>query len=184
VSTNYAENRQGKEMEVLLGSTSKIKQDAVLAALTTLNIEAEFSAVKAESGVAEQPFGDETIQGALNRAKHANELSPNADLVIAIESGIFRENGKYFDYAIVLALEPITGKTFQVKSEAVEFPEDAVLETISRGVNEWTCGKVLAEWGRVVAHDDPHQSLAGKARAEFLNDAVLKLFKLLPKTST
>ncbi len=168
-------------MKVVLGSTSAVKLQALTAALQHFGLTAEVLTVKARSGIAEQPFDEETIRGAENRARDADKLSPGADLVIAIESGLFREKEGYFDIAVVLALLP-NGETICVRSDAVEFPEDAVRETIARGVDVWTCGKVLAEWGRVSLHDDPHASLSGKPRAKFLEEAVIKLFANLKQS--
>lgn len=160
---------------IALGSTSAIKIQAVQAALTTLGCEAVIMPVKAASGVPEQPFDDQTMLGAMNRARQAAQQVGRFDLALAIESGIYSQDGRYFDRAVVVALLP-SGDFVSVLSDAVEFPADAVQETLARGTDVWTCGKVLAEWQRVEKHDDPHFSLVGKPRAQFINEAVAALF--------
>eukprot|EP00735_Rhodelphis_limneticus_P003097 TRINITY_DN14347_c0_g1::TRINITY_DN14347_c0_g1_i1::g.22860::m.22860 TRINITY_DN14347_c0_g1::TRINITY_DN14347_c0_g1_i1::g.22860 ORF type:complete len:234 (-),score=37.78,sp/C3LSV6/NCPP_VIBCM/42.47/3e-36,NTPase_I-T/PF01931.13/6.3e-48 TRINITY_DN14347_c0_g1_i1:379-1014(-) len=48
-----------------------------------------FVGVHAESGVSSQPFGDrETLQGAINRAKHALELCQDAHYGVGLEGGV------------------------------------------------------------------------------------------------
>lgn len=47
------------------------------------------------SGVSEQPFGEETIRGATNRAKRA--FKKGGDYGIGFESGIFKFKGRFFD---------------------------------------------------------------------------------------
>lgn len=161
--------------EVVLGSTSKVKEKAVAAALEALGIAAKLTCVKAHSLIAEQPFDDETISGAKNRAADAAAQVPAANLAVAIESGIFRRDGRYFDIAMVVVRLP-SGEFIQGESEPLEFPADAVAETLHRGAMHWTCGRVLQDWGRVEKHDDPHLSLAGKSRSEFITAAVTRVF--------
>jgi len=81
--------------------------------------------VKTKSGIAEQPIDDETLQGARNRVRHAQELVGDADLYIAIENGIFHEDGKFIDKAVVLMISK-EGKENIALSEGVEFPAASV----------------------------------------------------------
>ena len=161
-----------------LGSLSEIKRTALAAALQQLPAQAQVVAVKAASGVAEQPFDDETITGAHNRAEHTDQLVPDADFTLAIESGIFSVGNRYFDKAIVVARLK-SGEFIEAQSDAVEFPQDAVQETLRRGAAIWTCGKVMEEWGLVQKHDDPHLSLTGKSRAIFISEAALRVLQKL-----
>jgi len=165
-------------MRIGLGSQSEVKQAAVHNALHQSGFDAEVVAVKALSGVSEQPFNDETIEGAQNRARHTAILVPDADITIAIESGIFLRREYWLDIAIVVVRFP-DGEFFQAESEGVVFPTDAVEEVQRRGASAWTVGKILQEWNRVQLHNDPHLSLVGRSRADFINDTVLCLFKSL-----
>ncbi|RLF66649.1 MAG: inosine/xanthosine triphosphatase [Thermoplasmata archaeon] len=86
-------DRSGRRMfpiRVAIGSTNKSKVKPVIAFLRALFPRAslDITPVKVDSGVPEQPIGDETYLGAYNRAKSALE-SIGADYGIGIESGIF-----------------------------------------------------------------------------------------------
>ena len=166
-------------MLIGLGSQSEVKQAAVTHALRQFGLtDSQLVAVKARSDINEQPFNDETITGARNRALHTSLLVPGADLTIAIESGLFERSGCYLDIAVVVVRLP-GGELLQQESEGVVFPADAVEEAKRRGADVWTVGKILQESGRVRLHNDPHACLAGRSRAEFINDAVLCLFQTL-----
>jgi non-canonical (house-cleaning) NTP pyrophosphatase len=112
-------------MIIVVGSQSKVKLGAVHGALDDAGIQAVVVGVKASSSVNEQPLNGETLLGARNRAVHAQELHPGADLYLAIESGIFEQDGGYFDKAIVLGLAA-DGKEHVQYSEAVQFPAEMV----------------------------------------------------------
>ncbi len=79
-------------MRVGIGSKNKAKISAVELALSMLNIEAEILAFDVDSNVSIQPFSDEeTIEGALNRAKGVIESygeAYNIDLAIGLEGGV------------------------------------------------------------------------------------------------
>lgn len=56
--------------------------------------EFEFVAIKSDSGVPDQPMGEETRQGARNRLAFIQAKFPNADFWISQEGGLFEENGR------------------------------------------------------------------------------------------
>jgi inosine/xanthosine triphosphatase len=73
---------------VAVGSTNPVKVGAARAVLTRLAAAAEVTGVSVPSGVPDQPWGDdETIRGALARARAAREAT-GADLGIGIEGGV------------------------------------------------------------------------------------------------
>jgi non-canonical (house-cleaning) NTP pyrophosphatase len=172
-------------------STSRIKIDAITQARNEKNIHATVSPVHgASSNINEQPLGEqEILKGAINRAINAYYNDPRGEVYFAIENGIERQKdeyesyiNKYLDYAIVLALIPITGQMCWVRSEAVEFPYDYVLKTHQKpgGFLINTVGQTLKEEGLVKFKDDPHLDLVGKSRREILKDSLLELFNYLP----
>jgi non-canonical (house-cleaning) NTP pyrophosphatase len=163
--------------KIVLGSESPLKLSAVTQALQTCGIQAQVVPTAAQSGVGEQPFDQETWLGAQNRAQHAAALIPEYDVVVVIESGVFRRQRKYWDIAIVGALLP-SGRFLVVESEAIQFPKKAVQEA-KRFHGSKTVGQVLEEKGKVKSHKDPHASLVGRSRAEFLRDACIELFDQL-----
>jgi inosine/xanthosine triphosphatase len=73
---------------VAVGSTNPVKIGAARAVLARLAETVEVVGVAAASGVPDQPWGDdETIRGALARARAAREAE-DADLGIGIEGGV------------------------------------------------------------------------------------------------
>lgn len=73
---------------VAVGSTNPVKIGAARAIVARLSIESEVSGLAVPSGVPDQPWGDdETIRGALARARAAREAA-DADVGIGIEGGV------------------------------------------------------------------------------------------------
>jgi hypothetical protein len=169
-----------------LGSTSKVKKTALENAIWHTELHAACCPIhSSESGVSEQPVGEhEILKGAINRAMSAWRNQPEDDCYIAMENGIEEtEDGRWLDYAIVLAFIPKSGQMVWVPSEAVEFPLSAVALTYNKpgGFQNNTVGKTLKDLDLVRFHDDPHLDLVGKSRRDILKDAMLELFNYLPQ---
>ena len=84
-------------MNVAVGSGNPVKRDAVAAALPDATVEV----VLVESGVSEQPWGDdETVEGARNRAERALASEYGAasryDLAVGLEGGVAERNDGLF----------------------------------------------------------------------------------------
>ncbi|WP_232700951.1 DUF84 family protein [Halobacterium wangiae] len=78
-------------MRVAVGSGNPVKRAAVAAALPDATVEA----VPVDSGVPEQPWGDdETVEGARNRAQRA--LGEGYDLGVGLEGGVHQRGGSLF----------------------------------------------------------------------------------------
>lgn len=158
-------------MKVVIASTSELKVQAVKNAFNDPSI--EFIAVKADSNVSEQPMNEQTLTGAFNRIDDARRLSPGADFYVSIENGIFEEDGKFIDRAIV-TIGNETSDPVVTYSDGVEFPKNAVEETRKRGFDQWTVGKVMAEMLIVKSHSDPHLDLSGKSRVAYITETAEK----------
>lgn len=157
-------------MKIVLASTSAVKVNACKKAFAGI-ADAEIVTIKASSGIADQPVGDETLQGALNRIAFARASVPDADLYVSIENGIFEERGGYVDRAVVvIAKENETPSV--TKSDGVTFPRESVEEARKRGFDTWTVGKIMEEQGIVTQHDDPHKDLSGRSRIAYIDDAM------------
>jgi inosine/xanthosine triphosphatase len=79
-------------MRVAVGSGNPVKRDAVAAALPDATVEA----VGVDSGVPEQPWGDdETIEGARNRAERAL-VGRECDLGVGLEGGVSERGGDLY----------------------------------------------------------------------------------------
>ena len=74
-------------MQVKVGSKNPVKLQATKNVLQKIYSDLTVMTVDVDSGVPDQPFGvDQTIKGAINRAKNA--YKPNMDLSVGIESGL------------------------------------------------------------------------------------------------
>jgi non-canonical (house-cleaning) NTP pyrophosphatase len=150
-------------VKIVLASTSAVR--------AAFGDAADIVTIKAPSGVNEQPMNSETVTGAFNRIAIAKAQVPGADLYVSIENGIFDEQGHCIDRPVVVVSREM-GDAQVTYGEGVEFPKDSVDETRRRGFDKWTVGKVMEEQGIVKKHDDPHLSLSGKSRVEYLRATV------------
>ncbi len=92
------EGNRLKPMKVGIGSENPSKIRAVQMVFSRIfKFEIEYIPVAVDSGVPPQPFGNETVQGAINRAKKINAV----DYAVGIEAGLFYEEliGDYLDRA-------------------------------------------------------------------------------------
>jgi inosine/xanthosine triphosphatase len=76
-------------MQITVGSKNPVKLQATRNVLEKIYSELTVRAVEADSEVPDQPLGlDQTIEGAINRAKNA--YTPDIDLSVGIESGLMK----------------------------------------------------------------------------------------------
>jgi inosine/xanthosine triphosphatase len=76
-------------VKVAVGSANPVKVKAVENVFTRVYGKAEVVGVHVSSGVPSQPFGEETVTGAINRAKSA--FAPEKfDMGVGIEAGLFK----------------------------------------------------------------------------------------------
>jgi inosine/xanthosine triphosphatase len=78
-------------MKVIVASLNPAKLEAAKLGFASAfpGVAFEFESIAADSGVSEQPMGDdETIRGALNRAAQAKAAKPEADFWIGMEGGV------------------------------------------------------------------------------------------------
>lgn len=84
-------------MKVLIGTKNPGKIEGARRALENYFDNVEIVGVKVESNVSEQPVGKQTLIGANNRVdnliNYAKENDIKADLYLAVESGITKDNG-------------------------------------------------------------------------------------------
>ncbi len=149
-------------MNIIVGSTSPIKVNAVMLACQNIGWpgEVNISKIKTASEQNEQPVGfDETFAGALTRAKAAQAKEPES-IAIGIESGIFlfhADASVILDIAVIVLLTP-HGRQIVTTSTGIEFPEECVRIAEQRGFETTTVGSVVAErFGGDQA--DPHATL-------------------------
>jgi inosine/xanthosine triphosphatase len=95
--------RRWKPLKVVVGTDNPVKVSAVRKVLGDLEFPAKVKGVRVSSEVPDQPFGDEALQGALNRARAA---LGEGDFGVGIEAGLVWSSvlSDYFDvqYCAVL----------------------------------------------------------------------------------
>ncbi len=99
-----SEGKRLRPMIVKIGSENPSKIRAVKMVFAKIfNFEIKYIGEKVDSDVADQPFGNETIRGAINRAKKLK----NCDYCIGIEAGLFYEEEikKYIDRAYCVIID-------------------------------------------------------------------------------
>lgn len=72
--------------DIAVGSLNPVKVMAVRSVMERVYGEVRITAVDVDSGVPPQPFGDQTHQGSLNRARAA---LGDHDMAVGIEAGVF-----------------------------------------------------------------------------------------------
>jgi inosine/xanthosine triphosphatase len=80
-----------KTKKIIVASTNPVKVAACKSAFEQIfpDDNFEFSAQKTNSGVSDQPMGDdETTKGAYNRVQNAYEVDSSADFYVGIEGGL------------------------------------------------------------------------------------------------
>lgn len=126
-----------KKLKIVVCSKNKLKIKSVKFAFKALGLPCTISALECPSGVRDQPIGYlEAYTGAINRIKHAKGLKKNADIFIAIESGIHRCDitQKVFDFSYSV-VEGLTENTRCV-SKSTEFEiSPVVMHFVDMGSN-------------------------------------------------
>lgn len=95
--------------KVIIGSVNPVKVESVADGFKKMFPEQAFvfSGINAPSEVSDQPLGNtETYTGALNRAKNAKGLKPEADYWVGVEGGnISFENGEMEAMAWIVVID-------------------------------------------------------------------------------
>lgn len=97
----WKNGKRAAPIVVAVGSKNRTKLQGAKEALRMVFPKTKCRVVACEthSGVASQPFGQQTIKGAINRAKGAYLKTAGADYGVGLESGLFEFGGKLFDVA-------------------------------------------------------------------------------------
>ena len=82
----YGRTGRDDVMDIAVGSINPVKVEAVRAVMERIYGDVRITAEDVPSGVPPQPFGDQTHQGSVNRAKAALK---DHDMAVGIEAGVF-----------------------------------------------------------------------------------------------
>ncbi len=120
-------------VKVAVGSKNPAKLEGVERAFSRFFESVEVYGVDTDSGVSKQPFGAETIFGAINRAKGAYSI--NYDFSVGVEAGLFpmpETLTGYLDFQVACVYN---GKIYTLGfGPGFEYPPDVVSQV--RGGNE------------------------------------------------
>ena len=118
-------------MKIAVGSKNPVKVKAVKNVLEKIYKEAKVFKVDVESGVSHQPFGkDETIQGAINRAKNA--YTNDFDLSMGIESGLMETPNSITGYIDLQWCAIFDGEKITLGvSSGFEYPPTVIKEVLN-----------------------------------------------------
>ena len=133
-------SRSGKKhvMNISVGSDNPVKVEAVRTVMERIFEEVRISSVKVGSGVPEQPFGDETCRGAVNRAKAAMK---DNDLSVGIEAGVFEMYDGLYDIQHCAILDR-NGKITIGMSSGFRYPDD-VSDLVRKGMTVGSAMKTI-----------------------------------------
>ena len=171
----YLGYSEKNNMRIGITSENKLKIDAVKKAYSGKS--REINGYSTNSGVGEQPVNEQTLMGARNRIIDLEKRVHNLDLIFSIENGIFNENGKWIDRAVVLVKDNWNKKEYIAYSDGVVFPDEFVKRAKEIGFDKITVGKVMAEADYVKDAKDPHLSISGVSRQKYLERVLNQVVK-------
>ena len=132
----YGRDGRRDVMDIAVGSVNRVKVEAVRSVMERIYGNVRITAADVPSGVPEQPFGDETRQGAVNRAYVA---LGDHDMSVGIEAGVFEMPGGLYDIQHCAVLDRDGGLTLGMGS-GFRYP-DAVADIVRKGE---TVGRAMA----------------------------------------
>jgi len=124
-------------IRISVGSVNPVKTEAVRAVMERIFGEVILTSRDVDSGVPEQPWGEETCKGAKNRAKAA---MGECDLAVGIEAGVFEVYDGLYDVQHCVILDK-TGRMTIGMSSGFRYPDD-VIELLRKGM---TVGEAMKQ---------------------------------------
>jgi inosine/xanthosine triphosphatase len=127
----FIQKLEGCLMKIIVGSLNPVKLNATRNILMKIYDTIEISSINVDSGVSDQPFGlDETIKGAVNRAKRS--YSPDVDLSVGIESGLMETPNTLTGYVDLQWCAIYDGDKITLGvSSGFEYPPEVIKEVKS-----------------------------------------------------
>ena len=117
-------------MKIAVGSTNPVKIQAVKEVFEEIFRDIEVVGIEVDSGVSNQPFNEEAIKGAINRAKNVLKLI-NTDYSVGIEGGVINLGKKWYNLGFIAIIDK-EGKIGTGTSGWFECPPN-ILEKLEKG---------------------------------------------------
>lgn len=137
--------------------------------------EIDFYSKATESRVSEQPFEDETYQGALNRVNGVRKEFPNMDFYISCEAGIENAFDQYFNVQVVCIFETKSQAFFWGKSAGWSIPAEDIEIIRKNNLDSYLRGKGITSIEELLGTS--HSRRAAVTQATHLALASGKLLK-------
>jgi len=132
-------------VRVAVGSKNPVKTEAVRRIFSRIygQDKVEVLGIEVDSGISIQPMGDETIDGAVNRAKEAI-VKGDADLGVGVEAGLFKFPRTITGYLDIqwCAIVDCEGKLTVGCNSGFEYPPKVVSKVL---VENREVGEVMDE---------------------------------------
>ncbi len=119
-------------MKILVGSENPVKISAVREAFEKVFPKEDISitGIKVDSRIPNQPIGEETFEGARNRALELKNLQ-DADYFVGLEGGIIKLHEKWFTFGVTCIIDKNGKEGFGVSS-MLNLP-DKVIDKVFNG---------------------------------------------------
>lgn len=128
MSGEMSSNGAKDAIVISVGSMNPVKTEAVRSVMERIFGSVRIIPRNVTSDVPEQPWGEDTCQGAINRAKHALVES---DMSVGIEAGVFEMYGGLYDIQHCAILDNDGNMTIGMSS-GFRYPDD-VAELVRKG---------------------------------------------------
>ena len=131
-----------RPLKVAVGSTNKVKVDAVRNIFTQAFGLVEIVSVEPEHGLERQPMEQRVVEGAIKRAKNALEKT-HADIGVGVEAGLFLNKmlGKHLDIQYC-AIVDMSGRCTVGHGPGFEYPPEVVKAVLAGGTVGDTMSKL------------------------------------------
>jgi inosine/xanthosine triphosphatase len=138
-------NSEGKllgTVKVAVGTDNEVKLRAVENVFGKIYDKLKILKVLAVSGVQDQPWGEETVMGAKNRATGAIEQTPEAHFGVGIEAGLIenKTTEKFFDVQFC-AIQDRGGRVTMGHGSGFYYPQEVFAGVKAGG----TVGTIMSE---------------------------------------
>ena len=137
VSGKTSKKGSTDSIRISVGSLNPVKTEAVRTVMERIYGEVILTSSDVSSGVPEQPWGEETYKGAVNRAKAAMK---DCDLAVGIEAGVFEVYDGLYDVQHCAILDK-SGRMTIGMSSGFRYPDD-VIELLRKGM---TVGEAMKQ---------------------------------------
>ncbi len=115
-------------MKVIVGSENPVKIGAVKEVFEKVFGPVDVIGVKVDSHVSAQPIGEETFEGAKNRAFELRDR--DADFFVGLEGGIIKLHGRWFTFGVSFVLKS-DGRNGVGVTSMIELPNRVVERVLS-----------------------------------------------------